>query len=580
MRATQAFIPTLREAPKDAELISHKLLLRAGFIRPLASGVYSYLPLGLRVINKISNVLREEMERVHASEFFFPALVPRELLEESGRDKVDVLFTVKPHDYFLGFTHEEVITDIVRNSIKSYKQLPFVGYQIQTKFRNEPRPRGGLIRGREFLMLDAYSFDRGEDEALVSYKKIREAFGRMFTRCGLDSIAIQADSGAIGGSLSEEFMVLSEDGEDTVLRCSVTGYAANAERCEAIPVPAEDPNAEVGAMEEISTPGAKTIEEVSAFLKLDATRLIKTLVFVAPDGQPVVALVRGDRELNEAKLGRALGGPARLADAAMVERVTGAPVGFAGPVGLPASIRVIADREVAAVRDGVVGANKADAHLRHTLPGRDFPAPEYLDLRTAIAGDQSPMDPSGVLYTQRGIEVGHVFYLGTKYSASMRAEYDDIDGTVKLFEMGCYGLGVSRTFAAAVEQHHDADGILWPITIAPFAVTIVLVNPADPAQTEAAETLYKNLQAADLDVLLDDRVERPGVKFKDGDLIGVPIKVTVGKGIADGGTIEIGLRRDRNSKQAIPVADAAAHVLGLVKQLTDEIQAGVDTHVV
>ncbi|BDI31740.1 proline--tRNA ligase [Capsulimonas corticalis] len=580
MRATQAFIPTLREAPKDAELISHRLLLRAGFIRPLASGVYSYLPLGLRVINKISNILREEMEHINGNEFFFPALVPRELLEESGRDKVDVLFTAKPHDYFLGFTHEEVITDVVRNTIKSYKQLPFLGYQIQTKFRNEPRPRGGLIRGREFLMLDAYSFDRSEDDALVAYKKVRESFGRMFTRCGLASIAIQADSGAIGGSLSEEFMVLSEDGEDTVLRCSVTGYAANAERCEAIPVPAEAPDAEVPAFSEVSTPGVKTIEEVSAFLKVDAKRLIKTLVFLAPDGSPVVALVRGDRELNEAKLGRTLGGPARLADPAVVERVTGAPVGFAGPVGLPASVRIIADREVATVRDGVTGANKADAHFQHVLPGRDFPAPEYLDLRTAVAGDQSPIDASGVLYTERGIEVGHVFYLGKKYSASMHAEYDDVDGAAKEFEMGCYGLGVSRTFAAAIEQHHDADGIVWPITIAPFAVTIILVNPADPAQTEAAETLYTTLKASGLDVLLDDRVERPGVKFKDGDLIGVPVKVTVGKGVADGGALEIGLRRDRNSKQAVPIADAAAHVLGLVKQLKDEIQASVDTHVV
>ncbi|MEO7715634.1 MAG: proline--tRNA ligase [Capsulimonas sp.] len=580
MRATQAFIPTLREAPKDAELISHRLLLRAGYIRPLASGVYSYLPLGLRVINKISNILREEMDRVAGNEFFFPALIPRELLEESGRDKVDVLFTAKPHDYFLGFTHEEVITDVVRNTIKSYKQLPFLGYQIQTKFRNEPRPRGGLIRGREFLMLDAYTFDRSEEDALVAYKKVRESFGRMFTRCGLASIAIQADSGAIGGSLSEEFMVLSEDGEDTVLRCSVTGYAANAERCEAIPVPAEPADTEVAAMEEVSTPGVKTIEEVSGFLKVDATRLIKTLVFVAPDGSPVIALVRGDRELNEAKLGRTLGGPARLAEPAVVERVTGAPVGFAGPVGLPASVRIIADREVATVRDGVVGANKADAHFQHVLPGRDFPEPEYLDLRTAVAGDQSPIDASGVLYTQRGIEVGHVFYLGTKYSSSMRAEYDDVDGTAKFFEMGCYGLGVSRTFAAAIEQHHDADGIVWPITIAPYAVTIILVNPADPAQTEAAETLYSDLQAAGLDVLLDDRVERPGVKFKDGDLIGVPVKVTVGKGVADGGTLEIGLRRDRNSKQAVPIADASAHVLGLVKQLKDEIQANVDTHVV
>ena len=404
MHATQLFFPTLREAPKDAEMVSHKLLVRGGFIRPLASGVYSYLPLGLRVLGKISGILREEMNRVGGNEVLLPALFPRELLEETGRDKVDVLFTVKPHDYFLGFTHEEVLTDIMRDAIQSYKQLPQLPYQIQTKFRNEPRPRGGLIRGREFLMLDAYTFDRDVESGERAYEKVRGAFQRMFDRCGLASLSVEADSGAIGGSHSEEFMVLSDNGEDTVLRCDVTGYAANAERCEALPAPVEDPDAAVPPMEQAATPGMTSIEQVSAFLNVPASRLIKTLIVTAPDSQPVVVLVRGDRELNEAKLARFLGGPSPLADAATVERVTGAPVGFAGPVGLARAVRVIADREVATVRDGVTGANAADAHFVHVLPGRDFPMPDLADLRTAVSGDVSPASPNGRLHEQRGIE--------------------------------------------------------------------------------------------------------------------------------------------------------------------------------
>ena len=571
MRFTQLFAPTLRDAPSEAEMISHKLLLRGGFIRPLASGVYSYLPLGLRVINKISNILRDEMNGIGGTEFLMPSLFPRTLLEESGRDKVDVLFTVPEHDYFLGFTHEEVITSIARGDIQSYKQLPFLPYQIQTKFRNEPRPRGGLIRGREFLMLDAYSFDRDEAAGEAAYGRVRGAFGRMFARCGLKSLSVEADSGAIGGSQSEEFMVLSDDGEDTVLRCDKTGYAANAERCEAVPTPAEDPNTEVSAMEQVSTPNATTIESIAAFLDVPATRLIKTLIFTAPDGAPVVALVRGDRELNEAKLAKLLGGPSPLANAAVVEKVTGAPVGFAGPVGLKMAVRIVADREVALIRDGVTGANAADAHFVHVLPGRDFPAPEYLDLRTAAAGDVSPVDPEGRLYTQRGIEVGHVFNFGTRYSAKMGATFADESGKPKLMQGGSYGVGVSRTMAAAIEQHHDASGMLWPISIAPFEVVVVLVDGKYDAQREAAEALYADLQAAGVDVLLDDRDDRPGVKFKDADLIGIPVKVVIGKSLSEG-TVEISLRRDSSSKQAIPVGEAAAHVMGLVSGLRAEIR--------
>lgn len=572
MRFTQLFAPTLREAPREAELLSHKLLLRGGFIRPLASGVYSYLPLGLRVLNKISHVLREEMGRIGGNEMLMPSLFPREILEESGRDKVDVLFTVPQHDYFLGFTHEEVITAIVRGDIQSYKQLPFLPYQIQTKFRNEPRPRGGLIRGREFLMLDAYSFDKDAAGNQQAYRNVREAFGRMFGRCGLAALSVEADSGAIGGSQSEEFMVLSEDGEDTVLRCDKTGYAANAERCEAVPAPAEDPDAEVALMEKVATPGVSTIDAVAGFLNLPASRLIKTLVVAAPDGQPVVVLVRGDRELQEAKLAKLLGGPSPLAEAAVVQQVTGAPVGFAGPVGLMAGVRVVADREVAFIRDGVTGANEADTHLLHVLPGRDFPHPEYLDLRTAVAGDVSPADPKGRLQTQRGIEVGHVFNFETKYSAAMNATFTDETGATQLLLGGSYGVGVSRLMAAAIEQHHDENGIRWPVPIAPFEVVVVLVGVKDDAQKQAAEELYRTLQAAGVDVLLDDRDERLGVKFKDADLLGIPVKVVVGKSLAEG-TVEVSLRRDGANKAAVSTESAAAYVTDLVQSLKAEVAA-------
>jgi len=570
MRFTQLFAPTLRDAPSEAELISHKLLLRGGFIRPLASGVYSYLPLGVRVLNKISDILRDEMNGIGGTEFLMPSLLPRTLLEESGRDRTDVLFTVPERDYFLGFTHEEVITSIARSDIQSYKQLPFLPYQIQTKFRNEARPRGGLVRVREFLMLDAYSFDRDEPSCELAYSHVRGAFARMFVRCGLSAFPVEADSGAIGGSQSEEFMVLSDDGEDTVLRCDKTGYAANAERCEAVPMPAENSDASVSAMEQVATPDVSTIEDVAAFLGVPATRLIKTLIVTTPGGTPVVALVRGDRELNEAKLAKLLGGPSPLADAALVEKVTGAPVGFAGPVSLKLPVRVIADREVALVRDGVTGANVADAHLVHVLPGRDFPQPEYFDLRTAVAGDVSPADPEGRLFTERGIEVGHVFNFGTKYSAAMGAAFTDETGHSQLMQGGSYGVGVSRTMAAAIEQHHDAAGMLWPISIAPFEVVVVLVDAKNDAQREAAESLHTSLLAAGIDVLLDDRDERPGVKFKDADLIGFPVKVVVGKSLLEG-TVEVSLRRDSSSKEAVAVADMAAHVDGLVKGLKAEL---------
>lgn len=567
MRATQLFAPTLREAPKDAELVSHKLLLRGSFIRSLASGVYTYLPLGLRTLNKISHILRSEMDKAGGVELLMPSLFPHELLEESGRDKVDVLFHVKEHDYILGFTHEEVLTDVVRKDVQSYKQLPLIPYQIQTKFRNEPRPRGGLIRGREFLMLDAYSFDRDDAGAQKSFALLRDAFACMFTRCGLYALTVEADSGAMGGTQSAEFMVLSDDGEDTVLR-DPSGYAANAERCEAIPAPAEDADVSVPAQELVATPGAGSIDAVSTLLSIPPQRLIKTLIMQGPQGEMVAVLVRGDRDLHEAKLAKALGGASVLADAAAVERITGAPLGFAGPIGLKQNVRVIADREIEHMRDGVVGANQADAHFVHVQPGRDFPHPEYLDLRSAVAGDASPAHPGETLSTARGIEVGHVFNLGTRYTVAMNATYNDEGGKVRPIVMGSYGIGVSRVMAAAVEQHHDDSGILWPVAIAPFEAVVVLVGTKDEAQILAANNLYTQLRQTGVDVLLDDREERPGVKFKDWELIGIPVQVVVGKGLVEG-TLEVSMRRDRASKRAVPVAEAADAVQEMLATLRE-----------
>jgi prolyl-tRNA synthetase len=395
----------------------------------------------------------------------------------------------------------------------------------------------------------------------------------MFAACGLEALSVDADSGAMGGTQSAEFMVLSGDGEDTVLRDDA-GYAANAERCEAIPAPLEDQSADVPAMERITTPGKTTIEDVSVFLGVPSYRLIKSLVVVGADGKPALALVRGDREIHEAKLSKALGGTAVLAEASVVERVTGAPVGFAGPVGLAQPVRVIADREVEFVRDGVVGANAADAHLVHVLPGRDFPHPEYLDLRTAVEGDVSPANPDHKLLTQRGIEVGHVFNLGTRYSDPMKATFNDDDGTVRPIMMGCYGIGVSRTVAAAVEQSHDDGGIVWPITIAPFEVVIMLLNAKDDVQRQAAESLYTELKKAGVDVLLDDRDERPGSKFKDADLIGYPVQVVVGKGLAEG-NLEMSLRRAKGEKKVVPVGEAATVIAQTVADLKAEIAAAV-----
>jgi prolyl-tRNA synthetase len=566
VRASQYFLPTLREVPADAELISHRLLVRGGFVRKTAAGVYSYLPMGKRVHDKIANIVRDEINAIGGIEVFMPVMVPRELLEETGRDSVDVLFPLKDRGerpFVLGFTHEEVVTDIVRSYVNSWKQLPLILYQVQTKFRDEPRPRGGLIRAREFTMKDAYSFDHDEaglDRAFVAQ---REAYGKIFVRCGVDYLVVDADSGAIGGSESSEFMVLAESGEDTVLRCDTCGYAANAERA-GIPVGSRESRVESreAVSKVVPTPGAHTVAQVCEFLKMGQEQIIKTII-VRAGNDVVAALVRGDRELNLPKLGRFLGTPADLADATTVVRVSGAPVGFAGPVGLK-DVRIVADYELQGTSDMVVGANEADAHRTGVTPGVDFQATDWADIRTAIAGDRCDRPGcAGHYSTAHGIEVGHIFKLGTKYSKDMKAQVQTETGENIDILMGCYGLGISRTMAAIIEAHHDDDGIIWPANVAPFEVVLVLVNPKDEQQRAAADKLYEELQSRDVEVIYDDRDERSGVKFKDADLIGYPVKVVVGRALAEG-NVEIGPRRDKSATETVPVGEAAQYVVDLL----------------
>ncbi len=569
MRASRYFIPTLREMPAEAELASHRLLLRGGFIRKVAAGVYIYMPLGWRVIRKIEQIVREETDRIGGVELFMPALVPLELLEETGRSGLDILFRLKDRHnrpFTLGFTHEEIITDIVRHTVSSYRQMPLVLYQIQTKFRDEPRPRGGVIRAREFLMYDAYSFDTDEEALERTYQALRVAYIRMFQRMGLPTLIVEAEAGAIGGGSNEEFMIVAEGGEDKVLQCDSCGYGANAERCE-LPDPnlTPPPIDTVPPAEYVSTPNARTVEEVTAFLNTTADRLVKILL-MRVDGKPVAALVRGDRELNPYKLMHALNGESvEMMDVESIRQLTGAPVGFSGPVGLPADLPVLADYELRGLQDFVTGANAEDAHLIHVCWGRDFPEPRWADLRVAEAGDKCARCESGVLREVRGIEVGHIFQLGTKYSQAMGALYTDAEGNQKPIIMGCYGLGVSRCLSAVAEVHHDEDGIRFPITVAPFEVVMILVNSEDSAQRETAERLYTEICAQGIEVLYDDRDERSGVKFKDADLIGIPIQMVVGRAVQEG-QVEIRLRADK-SPERIPIEQAVSYLKTLISTL-------------
>ncbi len=552
MRTSQTLIPTLREDPGEAETASHRLMLRAGMIRKVAAGIYTYLPLGLRVLRKIETIVREEMNRSGAQEVLMPIASPAELWRETGRwdfyGKELLRFKDRhERDFCLGPTHEEVITDLIRRDVRSYRQLPLNCYQIQTKFRDEIRPRFGLMRGREFIMKDAYSFDRDEAGAKVSYQKMYDAYSRIFTRCGLTFRAVEADTGLIGGTSSHEFMVLADTGEEAIAYADGGTYAANVERAEVAP-PAQASSEAPRPLRKIQTPGARTVEEVTAFLKISSAQLVKTLLYQTPKDL-VAVLVRGDHEVNEIKVKKLLGVTVlELADPAKVTAATGIPVGFVGPVGL--KLRLIADHAVHALRNVVVGANEANTHYVDANWDRDFTVEQFADLRNAQAGDPSPRN-DGTLRIARGIEVGHVFMLGTKYSKAMGAMFLDPEGKECLTVMGCYGIGVSRVAAAAIEQSHDAKGILWPASIAPFHVHLLPLSQS-AAVSATAQTLYETLSQAGIEVLWDDRDERAGVKFNDADLIGAPYQLVIGeKGLAQG-TVELKERKTGTVKKLAP----------------------------
>lgn len=572
MRQSGLLIPTLRDDPGDAEIVSHRLMLRAGLIRKVAAGLYTYLPLGLRVIRKVERIIREEMNRAGAQEILMPIASPAELWQETGRWDVygKELFRLKDRherDFCLGPTHEEIITDLVRRDIRSYRQLPVTFYQIQTKFRDEIRPRFGLMRGREFIMKDAYSFDADEAGAKESYRKMYAAYQSIFTRCGLTFRPVEADTGMIGGTSSHEFMVLADTGEDGIAVCDACEYAANVERAELVGAggaSAGGPSAHVDAPREkrlVPTPGKKTVDEVTAFLTVPATHLVKTLLYRA-DGKTLAVLVRGDHDVNEIKLKKALGATAlTMADPATVEKVTGAPAGFAGPVGL-SGMTVLADFSVQHLSHVVVGGNIADHHWVDVTPGRDFTPDRYVDLRNAMTGDACPRCAKPMRIV-RGIEVGHVFMLGTKYSEKMKAVYLDKQGQDQIIVMGCYGIGVGRTAASSIEQNHDAKGIIWPAPIAPFHVHILPLTGKPGAVLDTACALEAELEQAGIEALLDDRDERPGVKFNDADLIGCPYQVVIGdKGVKDG-QIELKERRTGAVTKLAP-AEAAARLKDLL----------------
>ncbi|RNC67575.1 MAG: proline--tRNA ligase [Desulfuromonadales bacterium] len=566
MRYSQYFIPTVKETPSDAEVISHQLMLRAGMIRKLAAGIYNYLPLGLRSIRKVEAIVREEMNRAGAIELLMPSVQPAELWQESGRwekyGKELLRFRDrKDAEFCLGPTHEEVVTDIVRREVKSYRQMPLNLYQIQTKFRDEIRPRFGLMRGREFIMKDAYSFDVDSAAADVSYDKIYQAYRRIFQRCGLNFRAVEADTGSIGGSFSHEFMVLADSGEDAIVSCAVCEYAANVEQAESRLFPAE--HAEPRPLERVDTPHKRSVEEVTAFLGIPASSLVKTLLCVA-DGVPVAVLIRGDHDLNAIKLAKVLGCETlEMANEETVERVTGAPVGFAGPVGL--KVKIVADLLVQGMKNFVTGGNARDLHLKNVNLERDFTPATIADVRNVVHGDPCPRCEGGHLEMWRGIEVGHVFKLGTKYSEALRATYLDGDGKEQVIFMGCYGIGVGRTVAACIEQNHDENGIIFPIPIAPFHCIVSAVNAKDAEVMAASEELYRSLVTAGVEVLLDDRDERPGSKFKDADLIGIPLRVVVGSKNLAQGKVELKIRRG-GEVLLLPLADAVERVKSLVTE--------------
>ncbi|MBU3694597.1 MAG: proline--tRNA ligase [Rhodocyclaceae bacterium] len=567
MRVSQFFLSTLKEAPAEAELASHRLMLRAGLIKRLGSGLYSWMPLGLRVLRKVETIVREEMDRAGALELLMPAVTPAELWQETGRWDVfgPQMLKIKDRhqrDFCFGPTHEEVITDIARREIKSYKQLPLNFYQIQTKFRDEIRPRFGVMRGREFLMKDAYSFHTSRACLEQTYGVMHATYTRIFERLGLKFRAVAADTGAIGGSGSHEFHVLADSGEDAIAWCPQSDYAANVELAEAV-APAAPRAAASAAVAKVATPKMHSIDEVAAGLSVQACAIVKTLLMVDEAGSTVALLVRGDHTLNEIKAAKLAGltGALRFANDAEVRAAAGCGAGSIGPVGLKA--RVVADRAVAAMADWVCGANEDGFHLTGVNWGRDLPEPEVADIRNAEAGDASP-DGKGTLQIARGIEVGHIFQLGNKYSSAMGASYLDESGQSQVMEMGCYGIGVSRIVAAAIEQNHDDRGIIFPTAMAPFQVVVVALGLGKSAAVkETAERLYADLQAAGVDVLFEDRDERPGVMFADMELLGIPHRITVGDRALANGEVEYKCRRSGEGGNW-PVGEALARLKDLL----------------
>jgi len=562
MRWSQLFIPTLRENPAEAEVASHQLLLRAGYIRQLSAGLYNYLFLAQRSLNKIQRIIREEMDAIGGQEMFLPALNPAEIWQESGRwtGMGANMFRLKDrngHDLCLGMTHEEVMTSVARGEVRSYRQLPQIWYQIQTKFRDEPRPKSGLLRVRQFIMKDSYSFDLDAAGLDAAYDKHYEAYCKIFTRCGLEFTAVEADSGAMGGSQSSEFMVRTDAGEDFIVHCPSTGYAANLEKAVSRPQPplVADVLEEL-TPEEFHTPGFKTIDEVAVFTKLPATSQIKSLVMMA-DGKLAMALLRGDHQLSEPKFSAALGGPKELRPALAEEMrdLLGADAGSLGPVGV-AKVRIITDAALEGRRNMICGANKNDYHLKHVTPGKDFKA-NFADIRQVVSGDTDVVTGAPI-DVYKAVEIGHIFKLGYKYSKAMGLSVLNPEGQETTVIMGSYGIGVERILCAAVELYHDKDGIVMPAAIAPFDVVITPVNLADEGQKAAAQALYAEAKKAGLDAILDDRDERAGVKFKDAELVGIPWRITVGKKLSEG-KVEV-IQRKGKLSQDVLVGDAIAMV--------------------
>ena len=542
MKMSNMLVGTLREVPAEAEIESHKLMLRAGLMRKMAAGIYNYMPLGLKVIENVKNIVREEMNNAGAQEFLASALIPAELWQESGRwDAYGAeMFRLKDRhnrDFCLGPTHEEVFTDIVRNEIKSYKQLPLNLYQIQTKYRDERRPRFGVMRSREFIMKDGYSFDKDQEGLDLAYEKMRKAYVNIFNRCGLDAKAVAADSGAIGGSGSAEFMVKSEVGEDDVVFCTACDYAANIEKAPSTPEHGE--KEELMEVEKVETPAVKSIEDLAKFFECSPKKIAKTLIFQADD-KVVAVVLRGDREANEVKIANAIGEVIELemASEEAVKEATGAAVGFAGPMGIKVDILLV-DQEVANMYNFIIGANETDMHLKNVNYGRDFEG-IVGDFRNVTIGEKCP-ECGKEITISRGTEVGHIFKLGTKYSESMGATFIDEDGKAKPFIMGCYGIGVTRTVASIIEQHNDENGIIWPLEVAPYHVSVIPANVKNEEQATKAEEIYNELRKMGVEALLDDRKERAGVKFKDSELMGIPMRITVGKMIGEG-QVEFKLR--------------------------------------